>query len=448
MNNNYNTNIKNYIYFCPNCNVPIIEKKCLICMTDGNKIIFSQFTDIRIAMKSELKIINDLLYSFFSFNPLQNKILILVKIPGEDFTAKIITDGIEFGTLIYSLTTLKYNLILSKEGVKILFSSNKKNDIIFNEKIIILKNIDKHINNKKIAINSIQYFPESIQSGDPVLVKYKNMIGYGIALVSGSNLKENLLKKNYINQQLLKIKLIFLHEELLLSENTVNMDMIIKANVKYLQLLGKKSLNFIKGYCNKLENRDNKIYVAFSGGKDSLVCLDLTKKALNKNFSALFLNTGIDYEETVNFVHEYCKLNNIDLIELNAGDIFWKKLKLYDHPTKDNRWCCETCKLQLLTKLCSPKQTFITVDGKRKYESFNRSKIKNIEINKKIKNQINIYPIRNWRAIEVWLYIYWRKLNYNELYNHGLERIGCWMCPSALQSEYEIMCNIHSEYKI
>jgi phosphoadenosine phosphosulfate reductase len=49
---------------------------------------------------------------------------------------------------------------------------------------------------------------------------------------------------------------------------------------------------------------------------------------------------------------------------------------------------------------------------------------------------VTVNPIRDWTALEVWLYIIWRKLRYNPLYDEDIERVGCWMCPSALASEY------------
>jgi len=43
--------------------------------------------------------------------------------------------------------------------------------------------------------------------------------------------------------------------------------------------------------------------------------------------------------------------------------------------------------------------------------------------------QLNIFPIRNWKALEVWLYIYWKGLSYILSMILVLKRIGCWLCP-------------------
>jgi phosphoadenosine phosphosulfate reductase len=43
------------------------------------------------------------------------------------------------------------------------------------------------------------------------------------------------------------------------------------------------------------------------------------------------------------------------------------------------------------------------------------------------------------------LYIYWNKMWPNPLYEEDLERIGCWLCPAALQSEFAGLKNSHPQ---
>lgn len=46
---------------------------------------------------------------------------------------------------------------------------------------------------------------------------------------------------------------------------------------------------------------DNKVYISFSGGKDSTVLLDLVRQ-VNPNIPAVFVDTGLEYPETKEFV--------------------------------------------------------------------------------------------------------------------------------------------------
>lgn len=42
----------------------------------------------------------------------------------------------------------------------------------------------------------------------------------------------------------------------------------------------------------------------------------------------------------------------------------------------------------------------------------------------------------DWRGTDVWSWIYLNDVIYNELYDKGFERIGCYMCPAALNAEF------------
>ncbi|MCU0631254.1 MAG: aminotransferase class V-fold PLP-dependent enzyme, partial [Methanoregulaceae archaeon] len=57
--------------------------------------------------------------------------------------------------------------------------------------------------------------------------------------------------------------------------------------------------------------------------------------------------------------------------------------------------------------------------------------------------QLNVSPIRNWRALEVFLYLWWQDAPINPLYEMGIERIGCYPCPSMLESEFSELGRIH-----
>ncbi|NIR15141.1 MAG: phosphoadenosine phosphosulfate reductase family protein, partial [Desulfobacterales bacterium] len=46
-------------------------------------------------------------------------------------------------------------------------------------------------------------------------------------------------------------------------------------------------------------------------------------------------------------------------------------------------------------------------------------------------------PIQNWNALEVWLYIFKEKADFNPLYNQGYHRMGCYLCPSSPLAELE-----------
>ena len=39
-------------------------------------------------------------------------------------------------------------------------------------------------------------------------------------------------------------------------------------------------------------------------------------------------------------------------------------------------------------------------------------------------------PIFFWKDIDIWLYILTKKIDFNEAYRRGYDRVGCWCCPN------------------
>jgi phosphoadenosine phosphosulfate reductase len=152
----------------------------------------------------------------------------------------------------------------------------------------------------------------------------------------------------------------------------------------------------------------------------------------------LFIDTKLEFPETVDYVHSFAGTHNLKLHVIEGKNRFFEDVQNFGPPAKDFRWCCKTNKLGPLSTFIQqhyPKGC-VTIEGRRIYESFSRSKIGAMEKNPYVPNQITLCPIRNWNALEVMLYIYWNKFEPNPLYEKDYERIGCWLCPASLQSEF------------
>ena len=145
---------------------------------------------------------------------------------------------------------------------------------------------------------------------------------------------------------------------------------------------------------------------------------------------AFFIDTGIEFPETIAFVRS----QGVDVIQ-KAVD-FWQAAEKAGPPGKDHRWCCKLLKLHPLKLYLADIGPCVTVQGNRWYESWNRAGLDETSQNPANPLQLNISPIRNWRALEVFLYLWWQGLAINPLYDRGLERIGCFLCPAMLESEY------------
>ncbi len=425
---------KSYLFWCRSCNVPLLDKECGICGEKGLQLELSAPGDVRFSSPHEKKLIHDLMLKSFGFNPLDGKIVLLNKIPGEDKTDEIIVDGVRFGILRFDMKELCFKLDLMIEGAVALIQSGAQ------KKIVKISSGGRHLSGKNIDGSEVTECSDDVEKGDTVLVICKNLGGFGISYRNSSELKGP--------GQALKLKKIDSRKAGFLSR-VPKMDEVIRANAMHMKRLVKDAVNTIRGIASQKEFRDSPVYVSFSGGKDSLATLDLTRSAVKNRLKVFFVNTGIEFPETVEFVRSFCRENKIDLIEAGAGEAFWENLPSFGPPAKDFRWCCKVCKLApintVIEECAGMGKKCVTVEGKRKYESFARSKIAAKEENPFIPRQVSVFPIRNWRAIEVWLYIYYRKLEYNPLYDFGFERVGCWLCPAELTAEYLRFKELHPD---
>ena len=465
-----------YIFWCRKCNLPLIGEECGICGGKGEILHLSQPADVRFCSPYERDVLAGQLISAFGCDPLGDRLVLLNKIPGEDKTDEVLVDGFIFGVLRFELSEMDYSFEPSLQGAKILLKSAEGRKVE-------LKKTNRHLNGKNMDVGLIESFAGNIKAGDFILVTAGSLSGYGVSYIDGADFAdlENLSKpevqsgtgvkpevrvlsesetesSSETGKKVIRVRKVdsseaFLHPEI------PDLRVCIEANKKHLQVLGKNAINTIRGTISRNEHRDLPVYVSFSGGKDSLVVLDLARSALKqREFKAFFLNTGIEFPETVEFARNLCREMKVPLEEMSAGSSFWEQVEKFGPPAKDFRWCCKVCKLASAGDLETGKGacsfsgkeaanavSYLTIDGKRKHESFSRARIAASETNPFVPNQLNIFPIRDWRALEVWLYIHWRGLSYNPLYDQGFERVGCWLCPSALAAEYARVKELHPE---
>ena len=184
-------------------------------------------------------------------------------------------------------------------------------------------------------------------------------------------------------------------------------------------------------------------YLAFSGGKDSIIIHRLAEMA-DVKFDAHYNHTTVDNPELIYFIRDNYKNVVVDYPEINMWKLIEKKMY---PPTRIMRYCCDVLKEK-------GGMGRYVITGVRKAESANRSKRKEIEnyhSNKKYrfytndnkqarreiencvkKGKIIFNPIVNWSNFEVWEFIKkTEKLKYCCLYDEGYTRLGCIGCPMA-----------------
>ena len=178
---------------------------------------------------------------------------------------------------------------------------------------------------------------------------------------------------------------------------------------------------------------DGEIEIAYSGGKDSDVILQLAKEAGIK-YIAIYKNTTIDPPGTLHHVREM----NVEI--LRAKDSFFHLVAQKGFPSRFSRFCCE--------KLKEYKVHDKSVIGVRKAESRKRNERYNEPTqcryygSKKEENHVEqIYPILEWTDEDVRDFIIDRKLKLAPIYynsggaNRRIETSWLYVLPSRLKAQ-------------
>jgi phosphoadenosine phosphosulfate reductase len=218
----------------------------------------------------------------------------------------------------------------------------------------------------------------------------------------------------------------------------VDLPLMIKKNRELLDAIEKVTLKRIFDVYKRYNGKLDVFYVAFSGGKDSLVLLNLVKKALSKEqFVIVFGDTGMEFpdtEETVKKIEKQCKKDGGVFLQAKSVYSPQESWELFGPPSRRIRWCCSVHKtvpqnLQLREFLKKNDYTGLAFVGVRGFESLSRSEYDYESYSAKVKGQHTSNPILDWTSAEIWLYTYAENVLINESYKKGHLRAGCIVCP-------------------
>lgn len=402
-------------YWCDRCHTPVMGKICS-CGEKTRAVSTTPPGDVRPAFDRDRNLINKLFEDKFGV-PLipEDHIALLNKVPDVDRMEEVIMGGAVVCAIRYLPETGDWE-VLPRESASHYVKPTKRFIMVNDEAAQYIKD------GSSVLMPGVTYVSPEIEEGDSVFV----LSGDGECVAVGRAKMSYSQTVGATRGQLVRTRRTVKQT---VDANPSTWDDAVRANNNILDLYESKSVEFIKDVISK--NPGITPTVSYSGGKDSLVTLLITLKAGLK-LPMIFADTGLEFPQTVKNTKEVSEKYGLELIVRSGEKTFWEGFDTFGPPAVDFRWCCKACKLLPIKDLIS--ETFgeaISFIGQRKFESAKRMQSPRVWRNKNVPCQLSAAPIQHWTAMHDWLYLFREKAPYNPLYEMGLDRIGCFMCPSS-----------------
>lgn len=265
----------------------------------------------------------------------------------------------------------------------------------------------------------------------PVFNEYIQFLkdkGVNLGLQEGSYWVDRMIIKAYdTNGVLHKVARIYIDNDLNITYKTYEQ---MKSKVETWQDTMQRSMSKLKQLeldslmliSNTIESDKYKNYISatlYSGGKDSAVTKHLVDQIVNAK--TIFSNTSLDCSDT--YLH-IKKIPDIQIINPDMGFYQWIYKNII--PTRFSRGCCTYFKEGSMISKLNADDKYLFFMGMRNEESAQRSNYTDEWKNEKWggREWQGILPIRTWTEEEIWLYIFWKGLDFNTKYRKGYSRVG------------------------
>lgn len=223
-------------------------------------------------------------------------------------------------------------------------------------------------------------------------------------------------------------------------------------------------------------------YLAFSGGKDSIVCKTLLDMSECK-YDSTYRVTSVDPPDLVRFIKSVHPDVKMQVPRYSDGKVvtMWNLIpKRLMPPTNLVRYCCmflkedggdgrkvvtgvrwaesaNRMKNQGMVTIPKANKTVDNLLGNNSNFSVNKSGgvilVNDNEESRRLiehcykRTKVMINPIIDWDDHDVWNFIKANKIPYCSLYDEGFSRIGCIGCPMANTKQREKELSRFSKYK-
>ena len=231
----------------------------------------------------------------------------------------------------------------------------------------------------------------------------------------------------------------------------IDVERLYEVNRRLMVSLEQKAVRFIQEQYDKYSKQGFAFVCAFSGGKDSLILLDLVAKSLApSDYYVVFSNTGMELSDTIKAVeHAKKRWPQIRFEEAKCHMDPEESWAEFGPPASRLRWCCSVHKsvptILLIQKLTGKNSKAVVFDGVRAEESLRRAKYS--EVGEGVKNflQVNCHAILKWSSAEIFVHMLHNDLLLNRAYRYGIYRVGCKVCPMSARWQDSLIASIYPD---
>lgn len=223
------------------------------------------------------------------------------------------------------------------------------------------------------------------------------------------------------------------HREAILITKNVNCEInkpqdIFNAIKSELQMGLENKVKKSKKIIREAFDRFEKLAIAWTSGKDSMLVLSLIRETFNGDvpIPVLHGDTTVKFKEIYEFRDKITKEWNLNMRVVRPEIPEGFKI------AKDRENCCHLLKTVPMQKKIEELGLDAIFVGIRWDEQEARSR--ELYFSKR-KNHYRIHPILHWSEEDIWKYVKNRNIPYNPLYDKGYRSLGCEPCTKPTPEE-------------
>lgn len=407
-----------HLRWCDTCHVPVLDGECASCGGDTRPVPVTPPGDARPAFPADIELVNGIYAGHFGSVLLpEGSLCLMNKVPDADRMEEVVVGGAVVGHIRYLPAEDRWEPIPRVEAGR-LMTPRKRFVVAEGGAVPSIRD-----EGASLLAPGLREIDDDVRAGDEVFIldPAGSVIGVGRARVAADEARA--MERGPLVRTRRNVSSPCVPGQATWPD-------AVAANAAVVDRYVASSSAFVRDVL--ASHAGMPVTVSYSGGKDSLATLLVVREALGETPPILFADTGFEFPETHANIDAVAEEYGAEVLRSSGENAFDETFAVQGPPAVDARWCCQVCKLAPIGEVIGERfGECLSFIGQRKYESHKRAKSRRVWRNPGLLRQLSAAPIHDWTGLHVWLYLFRERAPYNRLYERGLDRIGCYICPSS-----------------